>query len=94
MLANSTWILRLLSRDDDRSPRLRKAINRRHMDTKGSRDIGGRFAFYTPSLGFRARCTPFRHLENRVSAPIAERASIAVASRTGQFAHFRVVTPI
>ena len=45
MLANSTWILRLLSRDDDRSARLRKAINRRHMDTKGSRNIGGRFVF-------------------------------------------------
>jgi hypothetical protein len=34
----------------------------------------------------------FGHLENRVSARIAERASIAVASRTGQFVHFRVVT--
>ena len=40
-------------------------------------------------------CTlpPPRHLENRVSAQIAERASIAAASRAGQFAHFRVVTP-
>jgi len=36
---------------------------------------------------------PPRHLENRVSAQIAERASIAAASRDGQFAHFRVVTP-
>jgi hypothetical protein len=35
----------------------------------------------------------FLHLENRVSAPIAERANIAVVPRTGQFAHFRVVTP-
>jgi hypothetical protein len=34
------------------------------------------------------------HLENRVSARIAARASIAAASRAGQFAHFRVVTPI
>ena len=36
---------------------------------------------------------PPRHLENRVPAQIAERASIAAASRDGQFAHFRVVTP-
>jgi len=35
----------------------------------------------------------FGHLENRVSSGIAERGSITVASRTGQFAHFRVVTP-
>ncbi len=34
-----------------------------------------------------------RQLENRVPAQIAERASIA-ASRAGQFAHFRVLTPI
>ena len=31
--------------------------------------------------------------ENRVSSRIAEGASIALAPRTGQFAHFRVVTP-
>jgi hypothetical protein len=36
---------------------------------------------------------PPGRVENRVSARIAERASIAAASRTGQFAHFRVVTP-
>ena len=36
---------------------------------------------------------PPRHLENRVPAQIAERASIAAASRAGQFVHFRVVTP-
>jgi hypothetical protein len=36
----------------------------------------------------------FGHLENRVSARIAECASIAAGSRTGQFAHFCVVTPI
>jgi len=33
------------------------------------------------------------YLENRVSARKAERANITLASRTGQFAHFRVVTP-
>jgi hypothetical protein len=37
---------------------------------------------------------PPGHLENRAPARIAERASIAAASRTGQFAHFRVATPI
>jgi hypothetical protein len=36
---------------------------------------------------------PPRHLENPVPAQIAERASIAAASRAGQFVHFRVVTP-
>ena len=41
---------------------------------------------------FSADCR-LGQLENRVSARIAERASIAAASRAGQFAHFRVVTP-
>jgi hypothetical protein len=36
----------------------------------------------------------FERLENRVQPDLLERASIAGASRTGQFAHFRVVTPI
>jgi hypothetical protein len=35
----------------------------------------------------------FDRLENRVQLEIVERVSIPAASRTGQFAHFRVVTP-
>src|SRR5580704_6321519 len=48
---------------------------------------------WRPSL-LKWTAAAFAHLENRVLARIAERTSIAVTSRTGQFGHFRVVTPI
>jgi len=36
----------------------------------------------------------FWHLENPVSTRMAERGNVAAASRTGQFWHFRVFTPV